>query len=55
MIPLIVLILLIILFGGGGGYYSTRSGWGGEALPSVLYLLAVIILIALVLNLVGAY
>jgi uncharacterized membrane protein len=52
---LIVVLIILILASGAGGYYSTRSGWGGEALPSVLYLLAVIILIALVLNLVGAY
>jgi hypothetical protein len=54
MILLVVLILLILLFG-GGGFYSQRGGWGGESLPSVLYLLCVIVAIVLVLNLLGVY
>jgi hypothetical protein len=52
---LLIVLILLILFFGGGGWYSTRSGWGGEALPSVLYLLCIVIVIALVLNILGVY
>jgi hypothetical protein len=54
-VGLLILLLILIFLFGSGGFYSTRSGWGGEALPSVLYLLCVIVVVVLVLNLLGVY
>lgn len=49
-----LLIILILLFG-GAGLHSQRTGWGGESLPSILYLLVVVVVIVLVLNILGVY
>jgi hypothetical protein len=45
----VILLLLFLVFGGSGlGYHSWGTGWGGN----VLYVLAFIVLVLLILNFV---
>ncbi len=53
---LIILIILLIVFG-GGGFYVGRPGYSGAGagLGTILYVLAAILLIAIVLRLLGVW
>lgn len=51
---LVVLIILLLVFGGGGVYVGRPGYQGfGAGLGTVLYILAVIVLIVIVLRLIG--
>lgn len=52
---LILLVILLLLFG-GGGVWTARPGYTGWAgAPSLLWLLAAVVLIVLVLRLLGVW
>ncbi len=53
MTILIVLLLLLLLFAGGGATYRNWGGNGPEWGGNVLWVLAVLVLVAVVLNLLG--
>ena len=57
MDALLALLIVLLVMAGGSGFYVTRPGYIGTGigLGATLYIIAAIVLIAVVLRLLGIY